>query len=54
MCGKKVVTASYNRYSVTDKADEQNKEAKTTNNVGFKVRDLNTLTVQRKEDDYLG
>jgi hypothetical protein len=27
---------------------------KTTNNVGFKVTDFNTLTVHRKEDDYLG
>jgi len=51
--GKKVVTAFHNRYSLTDKADEQNKDANTTKNVGFKVTDFNNLTVQRKEDDYL-
>jgi hypothetical protein len=52
--GKNVVTTFHNRYSVLDKMDEKNKDAKTTNNVRFKVTDLNTLTVQRKEDDYLG
>lgn len=51
--GRKVVIAFHNRYSLTDKADDQNKDANTTKNVGFKVTDFNTVTVKRKKGDCL-